>query len=379
MKWPSIHATVAESISNHPGLTGETIMYRSFLSVVGLVALLAAASPAQAQYFNYNPYAYGHGYYNPYGYNYYGRAGGFLIGASSVIDSSGQLQVTTQQAKLMQQQTKQEKIRTQRQAFDEYRYEQMLTPTLEEKRRYDMEQELRRSQNDPPLTEIWSAKALNDLLKDLQKLQNSAGAYAPTTPIDPATLKHINVTNGTTEGGNTKLLREGKTKWPLALKSSSFEKQRQKIDKLLPEAIQQAKGGEVDDETLTSLIATVKAMDKNLRSQVADISSTDYVRAKRYITELESATKVLQDPNVANYFGKWSARGNSVAELVKHMTDNGLQFAPAGQGDQAAYTSLHRSMATYDVALSNQVRGPQVAATYQGKLITPAPQSSQNP
>ena len=46
---------------------------------------------------------------------------------------------------------------------------------------------------------------------------------------------------------------------------------------------------------------------------MADISSTDYVRAKRYVTELEDATKVLQDPNVANYFGKWAAQGNDVA------------------------------------------------------------------
>lgn len=347
--------------------------FKAVLSVLGIASVFAMPNPAQAQFFNYNPYSYGRGfgYGNPFG-TYYGREGGFLIGASSVIDASGQLQVTTQQAKLMQEQTKQEKLRTQRQAFDERRYEQMLTPTLEEQRRFDQHQELRRSQNDPPLTEIWSAKALNDLLKDLQKLQGQGG-YASTMPLDQNVLKHINVTNGTTEGGNTKLIREGKTKWPLALKASSFESQRKQIDKLLPEAIQQAKGGEVDDDTLTSLIGAIKKLDKNLRSQVADISSTDYVRAKRYVSELESATKVLQDPNVANYFGKWAARGNDVSELVKHMTDNGLQFAPAGNGDQSFYTSLHRAMATYDVALSNQIRGPQMSATSQGRLLTPAP------
>ena len=331
--------------------------FKAVLSVLGVVSLFAMPNPAQAQFFIYNPGSYGQGY-SPYG-TYYGRAGGFLIGASSVIDASGQLQVTTQQAKLMQEQNKQEKIRTQRQSFDEYRYEQMLTPTLEEKRRFSAQQELRRSQNDPPVTEIWSAKALNDLLKDLQKLQGQGG-YATTMPLDQKMLKHINVTNGTTEGGNTKLIREGKTKWPLALKASSFEGQRAQIDKLLPEAIQPAKGGEVDDDTLTSLIGAIKKLDKNLRSQVADISSTDYVRAKRYVTELESATKVLQDPNVANYFGKWSAQGNDVAELVRNMTANGLRFAPAGQGDQAAYTSLHRSMATYDVAYRPSPRAADV-------------------
>lgn len=349
---------------------------KSLLSVLGAAALLAAPSVASAQVFNYNPYAYGNGLYAPYG-TYYGRAGGFLLGASSVIDASGQLQVTTQQAKLMQQQVKQEKIRTQRQAFDEHRYEQMLTPTLEENRRYSQQQELARSRNDPPLTEIWSAKALNDLLLDLQKLQNHS-AYATSQAIDPSILKHINVTNGTTEGGNSRILREGKVKWPLTLKDSAYEKQRKQIDKLLPEAVQQAKMGEVDDDTLSGLIAAVKGLEKNLRSHVADIPSNDYVRAKRYVSELQDAMKVLQDPNVANYYGKWTARGNDVGELVRHMTDNGLKFAPATQGDQAAYTTLHRAMANYDVALSTQIRGPQAASISQGRLITPASQTISN-
>jgi hypothetical protein len=344
---------------------------KGLLNLLGTVTLFAAAGSAQAQFFNYNPASYGRGYYNPYGFNYFGREGGFLLGASSVIDSSGQLQVTTQQAKLMQQQVKQEKIRTQRQSFDEYRYEQMLTPTLEEKRQFERQQELRRSQNDPPLTEIWSGKALNDLLLDLQKLQSAAG-YAQTMPLDSAILRRINVTNGTTETGNSQLIRDGKTRWPLTLKSSSFKNEREQIDMLLPEAVKQAKGGEVDADTLTDLIGAIRKLSNNLRSQVADIPSNDYVRAKRYVTELQNATKVLQDPNVANYFSKWTAHGNDVADLVRNMTANGLRFAPAGQGDQAAYTSLHRSMATFQVALSTQVRGPQASATVQGRLITPA-------
>jgi hypothetical protein len=237
-----------------------------------------------------------------------------------------------------------------------------------------MQQEVLRSRNDPPLTEIWSAKALNDLLTDLQKLQASAG-YADSAPLDQSILKHINVNTGTTEGGNTRLLREGKIQWPLALKESDFAADRKRIEKLLPDAIQQAKAGEVDGDTLDSLVSAVKKLSNHLRSKIADISSTDYVRAKRYVTELENATKVLQDPNVANYYGKWTARGNTVGELVKNMTDNGLKFAPAGTGDQAAYTSLHRIMANYDVALSTQIRGPQAVSVSQGRLITPAQQS----
>src|SRR5262249_5962547 len=59
------------------------IMRKTIVSLAATLTLLAVSAPAQAQFFNFNPY--------PYGYTNYGREGGFLIGASSVIDSSGQL------------------------------------------------------------------------------------------------------------------------------------------------------------------------------------------------------------------------------------------------------------------------------------------------
>jgi hypothetical protein len=321
------------------------------------LACFASAAPAQAQYFNYNP-GYNPGYYYP---NYYGAAGGYLLGASSVIDASGGLQISTERAKLMQEQRKQEKLKTRRQALDEYRYEQMLTPTPEELKQAQMQEQIRRSRNDPPLTEIWSGKALNDLLKDLQQMSSSP-AYATSTSmlLDQDILKHINVTNGTTVSGSTKLLRDGKTVWPQPLKAKGFEPYRKQIDELLPAAVKQARAGAVDGDTLDNLTSAVKGLKDSLRAKVADIASTDYIRAKRYVTELEDATRVLQDPNVANYFNKWTARGKDVAELVKNMTQQGLQFAPANTGDQAAYTSLHRSLSNYDIAMSAAIRGPQV-------------------
>jgi hypothetical protein len=325
---------------------------------LGGIALLGGSSSAQAQFFNYapgvTPYGYG------WGVPYLGAAGGYLEGASSVINASGNLQIQTQEAKAMQEQLKQEKLKTRRQTFDQYRYEQMHTPTPEELKRAQQEEQLRRSRNDPPLTEIWSGKALNDLLKDLQQLPTTDSAYATSMLLDPAILQHINVTNGTTASGSTKLLRDAKIVWPLPLKAKRFDAERKQIDELLPMAVKQARGGSADGDTLENLIGAVKSLKNSLRQQVADIPSTDYIRAKRCVTELEDATRVLQDPNVANYFNKWTARGKDMTELVKNMTQQGLQFAPANNGDQAAYTALHRLMVNYDVATSAQFRGPQV-------------------
>jgi hypothetical protein len=38
------------------------------------------------------------------------------------------------------------------------------------------------------------------------------------------------------------------------------------------------------------------------------------------------------------------------------MTDNGLRFAPATPGNEAAYTALHRAMAVHDVSLGTQFK-----------------------
>ena len=45
-----------------------------------------------------------------------------------------------------------------------------------------------------------------------------------------------------------------------------------------------------------------------------------------------------------------------MAELVAHLTRNGLRFAPAGSGAEAAYTSLYKSMVGNDRMISGMAR-----------------------
>jgi hypothetical protein len=44
-----------------------------------------------------------------------------------------------------------------------------------------------------------------------------------------------------------------------------------------------------------------------------------------------------------------------VGELVNHMTRQGLRFAPATAGDEAAYLAVQRALAEYDVAARSQL------------------------
>ncbi|HEY7312139.1 MAG TPA: hypothetical protein VH643_22430, partial [Gemmataceae bacterium] len=54
--------------------------------------------------------------------------------------------------------------------------------------------------------------------------------------------------------------------------------------------------------------------------------------------------------------GAWALKGKNVAELVQHMRDKGLWFAPATPGDESAYTSLYYALAAFDAGMSQAAR-----------------------
>jgi hypothetical protein len=47
-----------------------------------------------------------------------------------------------------------------------------------------------------------------------------------------------------------------------------------------------------------------------------------------------------------------------VAELVAHMTANGLKFAPAVSGDESFYTALYQDLVAYDSGIATLVARP---------------------
>jgi hypothetical protein len=80
------------------------------------------------------------------------------------------------------------------------------------------------------------------------------------------------------------------------------------------------------------------------------------VEAKRFLNQLDDAMLALKQQGVANYFtDKWAARGKTVADLVASMNANGLTFAPAVSGDEAAYAALYNALAEYHRGLGAEV------------------------
>jgi hypothetical protein len=315
-------------------------------------------APTYAPYTNPNNVGYG-GYVGPYGAAG-NAAGSYLQGRADVITSVGNYQVQKQQARSMDEQNKQSQLQTRRDIFNEIQYEKENTPTLEDQREQDRQQYLRRARNDPPLTEIISALPLNDLFNDIKRIETEYAIRGPFVPLDPYAVQRINLTDGTTRG-STSQFKPGMTfDWPLVLERDEFAPERKALEESIPAAIAQlSQYGKVPAAMQNQLNKTVDRLRGKINDMVKDLTPDEYISGNRYANQLRDGIKDFNNPNAANFYnGKWQAQANNVGELVAQMTRDGLSFAPAAVGSEAAYRSVYRSLLNYDTDLANRVPPP---------------------
>jgi hypothetical protein len=218
-----------------------------------------------------------------------------------------------------------------------------------------LQRELDRARVSPPLTEIWSGQSLNALLRNAISMQGQAKGQ--NVPLSEDTLKAINLTVGDTRG-NVGLLKDLKDnsnlRWPQPLMNDKFKEAREKMDRHMKMAARTVNsgGGAPAEEIINDLDEDWKKLNDTLEASVSVMSPDQYTDAKRYLKLLDNTLIALKDSKLSNYFnGAWSAKGKSVAKLVKHMSEQGLWFAPATPNDEAAYVALYHAMARYDRSL----------------------------
>jgi hypothetical protein len=316
-----------------------------------------SAYPAYG-YPGYGIGGYSYGYSSSYGspYGYQNPYGGYMSGEADVIRGWGNYLVNQQNAALLRDKVREAKLDTRRRAFDEYLYERANAPTYEDNRIVLQHEELRRSLDEPPVTEVWSGKSLNTLLADVQRLQGGNRDAGPAIALDEDLLKQINVTAAPGRGNLGLLKDRGRLDWPIGLRilppADESRDLRTQVDSLIQEALVQAANGTVDAGVLQELDRDVNSLQRMLVSRVEVMPMGTYITAKRFLSDLEDAVKLLRQPDAGQYVnGKYAAKGANVQALVKYLTDHGLQFAPGVPGSEAAYLALQRAFVRYDNAL----------------------------
>lgn len=297
-----------------------------------------------------NPYSYGGygAYYMPDPY------GGYLKGAADVLNAQGQFLIQTQQAYLLREQVTNAMIDTRRRIFDEWRYEQANTPTLEDVREKDAKAQYRRAIGDPPVTEIWSGKSLNDMLTSLKK--NSFKDKGVNIPIPEDVLRSINLTDGS--GMNPGLFRnDAALSWPLVFRElKPATEVCEYLQTRLKDAYGEAKNGRVvDANKIKEINSSIAKLDGLLRENIGNLPFSQYTDGRRYLNQLRDGVKLLEksDGN-SNILQKYSLAANvknsNVSDMISYMATQGLVFAPAVKGDETAYRALHQLMIAFATA-----------------------------
>jgi hypothetical protein len=269
-----------------------------------------------------------------------------MEGTADIMSASGSLAVQLKQAELMNQQVVAAKIQNRRRIWDQWLYERYNMPTLQDERERTLALTTRRALTEPPTTEILTATTLNQLLRSLKGRTNGR-----PIPLDESILKQINVIDPA--GGNLGALkpaRDGnRLNWPQCLKGTAYQGEVKEINQSVAEVVKQANfKGEVDPGTLANLTDAVARLKARILANQDGLTMMQQIEAKRFLNQLDSAGQGLGKPKAADIItGKLAVKGKTVPELLQNMYGSGMEFAPATDGDEAAYVALYNSLLAY--------------------------------
>jgi len=296
------------------------------------------------------PYG-GYGAYTP-------PFGAELQGYASLTRATGQYWKDMSQARLGREVYLQASLDTARKRVEFERWYESQKLTAPQMRDREMATDLDRARKSPPPTEIWSGKALNELLRSVQnsKLKGRSTRLDGDAETQwEETLKRINLSDNSSRGNVGMLKDSGNLDWPESLKEAPFDKARTRLGRSLRLAVDQLKHRDpLENSQLKDIKADFKELNKVLNESADNLSPAQYIEAKRYLNQLSSAIRALSDKAAVNYFnGTWVARGVNVADLMSHMSKEGLTFAPATPGDEAAYNALYLSLRNLEAGLQS--------------------------
>jgi hypothetical protein len=277
---------------------------------------------------------------------------GYLKGIADVTSANAQYWKTIEEGRLLREQSYRSGLETRRKIIEEANWERadwLKRTDPEANRQHEQEVSLERARHDPPLTEVLSGRALNDLSR-----QQGRGERGPNVPLDADLLHGINLTGQDTRANPGLLKEDGKLQWPLPLTGLEFKDSREQMDKMIADAVNLVKfNNPVDPGKIKDMRAELARLNETLVNEVSDLSPTDYIEAHRYLNLLADAIRALEDPKASNYFNQnWVAKGKNVAELIKYMSEHGLRFAPAVPGDEDAYRALYHALQAFDYGMT---------------------------
>jgi hypothetical protein len=177
------------------------------------------------------------------------------------------------------------------------------------------------------------------------------------TKLGKDDLHKIMLTDGGREGGRmltfpADTARVLDTPWPRPLRDPEFEKERKGFeaarDKMLADRTKGQKNWKNDKKVMEACDAlrckfeSIHPREKRIESYE---SFAKYRVGQRYLKSLASEVmRAITTQDELVFQGNYRFEGDNVFELVQHMCQNGLEFAPPQPGGEGAYRSLFESL-----------------------------------
>lgn len=252
-----------------------------------------------------------------------------------------------EEAALLKEDVRRAKLETRRQELEHWEWERAFTAGLVNRQRQrQRREEIIRTMNKPPLTEIVSGYSLNVILKALKEKKEQLAALS-AEPLQAETVEAINTNFGA--GGHVGLLRNGKIAWPAPLKNPIYAATCQRIEACVARIYQQLLAtSEVAYEDLRELGELAAQLEARLREQIRKAPDASYLfleftTIRGFSRQLDGAVSLLirDQKNAVLYLRP--VEGRNAVEIARYLINNGLEIAPPtqGAGGERHYRILH--------------------------------------
>ncbi len=169
---------------------------------------------------------------------------------------------------------------------------------------------------------------------------------------------HIRLTDGGHRNGQLLVFRASdprllETRWPRALRDPEFAAVRAEFEGARDVAIRELRGaGHINFDAERRLTEAVDGLSTafttawpRTRATKSSDTFTIYVAGKNYLRALAAGVcRLLETSDTRLFDGAYEFKGDSLVELVNHLCQYGLEFAPPQPGDEGAYRKLFFAM-----------------------------------
>jgi hypothetical protein len=290
-------------------------------------------------------------YSMPYGYGGRGRGynyGAALQGVASATAATGQYWQDIEQARITREQANQAHLDTRKKQIEAELWYESIKPTAPSMAAAQRKADLEWARDDAPRTEIWSGRTLNVLLQSI--LRSPAPLSGPNIALEPATMRGLNLKDQSTRGSLAMTKDDGKIIWTETLQDAPFDAVRNHFTTGFAAATRSVLEGEAPGRsTIKELRNDLKGMRDKLDDMVGEIPPGRYTESSRLLRQLNETVDGLANPRlVKSASASWKANVHTVRDLVGHCIKNGVEFGPALDGDEAAYTTAYYAIRAYE-------------------------------